>query len=88
MAFASELTDRSALGNLRVHFGTFANTGGGTGGDIDTKLRSCIHLQLTLERATVLTGECVVNESLPVAGKAVTIVTDADVDGVWMAVGY
>jgi hypothetical protein len=87
MAFASTLTDRASMGNKLVHYGTFASSGGDQGGDINTGLLKCEHIQFTANAAAV-GNDPVVNETLPVDGSAVTIVTDANEVGYWMAIGY
>ena len=89
MAFASSVNadGKTVMGNKRVHFGTFTNGGSDTGGNIDTGLEVCEHLQLTCKGSAVAANAPAVNETFPCAGNAVTIVTDADEDGYWMAVG-
>jgi len=84
MAFAAAVTGRTVFGNKRVHYGTYGNS---TGGDIDTGLRSCENIQLTNKGSAVDTGWAAVNESLPCAGSAVTIVHDSGSTGYWMAIG-
>lgn len=88
MAFASAVTDRSVFGNKRVNFGTYTNGSGDTGGDINTGLKTCEFISLQPNAAAVIATAPVVNETLPVAGSAVTVVTADDEDGYWMAVGY
>ena len=88
MAFESEVTIRSVMGNKRVHFGTYTNGSGDTGGDINTGLRSCEFLSLQPGGSSAIATAPVVNETLPVAGSAVTVVTADDEDGNWMAIGY
>ena len=86
MAFTSTITKRDATAKHRVHFGTFASTGSGTGGDIETGLEKVIHITFAVEASSVGNSP-VVNETLPCDGNAVTIVTDADETGTWMAWG-
>ena len=89
MAFSSSITQRAtSVGNKRMSYGEYISSGGGTGGDIDTGLRSCELIALTPFGAAVATNASVVNETFPVAGSAVTIVTDADQAGYWIAWGY
>ena len=67
--------------------GTFLSDGGTQGGNIDTGLRMCEGLVPVMNAAAV--GNCMsVNETFPVAGSAVTIVTDANEAGYWLAIGY
>lgn len=88
MTFAAAVTSKTVFGNKRVHFGTFTNGASDTGGDIDTGLRSCEEMFLQHGGSAVATNAPAVNETLPVAGSAVTIVTTAGFDGRWMAIGY
>lgn len=86
MALTTAISYKTVFGNKRVNFGTFANASSTTGGDVNTGLRSC-------EMFFAIPGgssaqEIAVNETLPVAGSAVTIVTEANASGYWMAIGY
>ena len=45
-------------------------------------------LLLQAKGAAVTANESVVNETFPVAGGDVTIVTDADLTGTFVAIGY
>lgn len=74
------------MGNKRVNIGTFTSSGSGTGGDIDTGLTLCEAIVFT-SYASAVGNDVVVNEDLPVAGNAVTIVSDADEVGQWIAIG-
>ena len=88
MAFGSEITQRAlAMGNKRMSMGTF-DCSSVAGGDVNTGLRSCEHIALIVKSSAVATGTPVVNETLPVDGKAVTIVTDSSAVGNWIAWGY
>jgi len=87
MAFASEVVGHPLpLGDLYLVRGTFTNTGGGTGGDIETGLSVVedLHVQ---EKGAAVVSNTVVNEDFPLNGGSVTIVTAADVDGRWIALG-
>jgi len=87
MVFTSTDTDRGVRGNKRVVTGTYTNTGGSTGGEIVTGLKRIEHLSLVQTGAAVTTGAPVANETFPLDSGDVTIVTDADADGIWEAVG-
>jgi hypothetical protein len=89
MAFSSEITQRAvAVGNKRMSMGTYSASSA-TGGNINTGLRSCEHIQLMpVNSALSSTLPPAVNETLPVAGSAVTIVTDSGATGNWIAWGY
>lgn len=87
MAFESAITGRGNIGNRAFTFGTFTNGGGDTGGDIKTGLHRCEFLALQHKGSAVATNAPVVNETLPVDGSAVTVVTDDGADGNWFAFG-
>jgi len=86
MAFSSAITERSVMGNKRVHFGTW-DGGGDNGGDVNTGLKSVEYMSLTPLTSASAAAPAVA-ETLPVDGSAVTIACGADVDGYWMAMGY
>jgi hypothetical protein len=88
MAFAFTITEQSYEGNKKIVRGTFANTGGSTGGDISTGLINCTSCVLQHTGAAVVASAPVCNETFPVAGGAVTIVTVADTAGTFEAKGY
>jgi hypothetical protein len=88
MAFTSTILGQSALANRRVTYGTYDTSSTETGGDIDTGLMTCECIMLTPKGSAVTSNQAVVNETLPVAGNAVTIVHDASSDGYWVAIGY
>lgn len=87
MAFASALVEKTVFGNKRIHKGTFTNDGGSTGGDIATGLNRVDHIQLQHTGSAAVASAPAVNETLPLASGAVTIVTTADASGVWIAEG-
>ncbi len=91
MAFTSSITQRDVWGSMAVTAGTFTNsTGGDTGGDVDTGLNRCYGLFLQPGGSSVTSNAAVVNETFTsngLTGSAITIVTDADVDGNWLAFG-
>lgn len=86
MAFSSTITSKSVVGDKVMVIGTFTNTAGSIGGDIDTGLKRVDSLSLIQYGAAVTTGAPVVNETFPLT-TAVTIVSDADVDGQYVAYG-
>jgi len=87
MAFSSAITHKTVFGNKRIHHGTFS-CASVAGGDINTGLRQCDFIHLQGKSSAVITNAPAVNESLPVAGSAVTIVTDSGMTGYWWAQGY
>ena len=90
MAFTSAITQRDVWGSMAVSMGTFTNGAGDKGGNIATGLNRCYGLILQPGGATVAGNACVVNETFTangLDGSAITIVTDAGVDGNWLAFG-
>jgi hypothetical protein len=87
VAFASAITDTGYIGNLRYAYGTYTNGVGDTGGDIDTGLDSVFFAALQPNAAATVAAQHVVNDTLPVAGNALTIVTGDGEDGYWFAIG-
>lgn len=87
MAFTSTILSRTVFGNKVVSYGTYTSTGGSTGGNIDTGINVVEMMLLTPKGTSVGTNESVVNETYPVAGSAVTIVTDSNQAGYWFAIG-
>ena len=86
MAFSSAIKGRTRSGNKRIHYGTFTCTAV-TGGDIDTGLLVCESIMLTHGGSSVEANVGVVNETLPMPGNAITIVTNNGDTGYWMAIG-
>jgi hypothetical protein len=87
MAFAAAITKRDVWGDKAVTMGTYTNGGGETGGDINTGLHMCEAIFLQPGGGTVNTNAPVVNETLPVAGSAVSVVMDDGTDGTFIAFG-
>ena len=90
MTMASSVTQRDVWGSMAVWMGRFPNGAGDKGGNIATGLNRCYGLILQPGGATVAGNACVVNETFTangLDGSAITIVTDAGVDGNWLAFG-
>ncbi len=90
MAFTSSITSGTKIfGSMQKSWGIFTNTSGSTGGDINTGLKSVESMNLNHTGSSVVASAPVVNEDLssPIDGTAVTIVTVADADGTWEAIG-
>ena len=67
------------MGNKRVHMGTFSQTGGDTGGDIDTGLKRIEY------------AECMAATNLSTSGGTLTVTTanpGGAQAGFWKAIGY
>jgi len=93
MAFSSAITMLDdgdvpeRVGRKKVTMGTFTNTAGSTGGNITTGLTKVDSIKLQHTGAAAIADEPSANETFPFEGGAVTIVTTADADGIWMATG-
>jgi len=88
MAFSYSITDTTVFGNKKIVYGTFTNAASSTGGDIVTGLTNCDALFLQSKGTAVIANAPVVNETFPVAGGSITIVTTANESGTFMAYGY
>ena len=87
MAFTAIIKGRYYDGGLKITYGSYVNSGGGTGGDIDTGIDRVIWMKLqTIGAVTVATSPSVY-ETVPCDGHAVTIVTGANESGRWEAHG-
>lgn len=86
MAFTFTITCRDLFGGKRVVYGTFANTSSSTGGDISLKELHNIDFFYAVNTASSVGNAPSVNGSVPL-GNVVTLVTDANMAGIWMALG-
>ena len=87
MAFSSTIKGKTVFGNKRVHWGTWTNGSGDTGGDISTGLKRVDMLVLTVKASTSAATAPVINETFPLASGSVTIVCEDNQDGYWLAIG-
>jgi hypothetical protein len=87
-AFAFTITKQTIQGDRKVVYGTFTPTAGSTGGDITTGLGVCEFIELQHTGGEVVTDMPVADETFPVVGGVVTIVTVADKAGLFKALGY
>jgi hypothetical protein len=85
--WTSTLIGRSVWGNKAVTFGTYQDLNSDGGGDINTGLNQCEKILLQPFGGAVTGNASAINETLPVAGSAVTIVCDAAQTGTWFAIG-
>lgn len=69
-------------------FGTYTNDGGSTGGDIVTGLTVVEAFFLQPKGSSVSANQPVVNETMPLSGGAVTVVTSVNEIGQFLAIGY
>ena len=88
MAFTYVIDEITVFGNKKCILGSYASESGSTGGDIDTGLTNCTDMFLQGVGAAVDVAEPNINETFPVAGGVMTIVTTADKVGRFMALGY
>ena len=88
MAFTFSILKQTIQGDRKVVTGTFTNASGSTGGDIATGLNVCETILLQHTGSAVVTDKPVANETFPLAGGVVTIVTVADKSGLFKAEGY
>jgi len=89
MAFSYTVTQRPIVnGNKRFCYGTF-DAGTDASGVINTGLRMCEHITLTVQTATGGASEVPGVVELPVSGDNVTLnFTDTAMTGFWKAEGY
>ena len=86
MGFTSVIVGTTIFGNKAVTWGTFESDGD-TGGDIDTGLRICDHIDLTVKKSAAVAAAPTNEETMPIAGSAITVDIGADEDGYWWAFG-
>lgn len=84
MTIVTTITKKNQVfGNLRMHIGTCTNDS--TGGDVVTGLSNVeIFIPINLGGTA---AEIAVNESFPLAGGTVTVVTESSIAFAWIAIG-
>lgn len=88
MAFTATTSSITVFGNKRIVIGSYTNTSGSSGGDVETGLLSVDFVSLTPNAAAIApTTSVAVNETLPLSGGTVTVVTGVDESGYFMVVG-
>lgn len=87
MAFAYAVLSTTVFGDRAIAMGTFTNTGGDTGGELDTGLKSLDHVSLTLGGSAGAPNQLAVDETLPLNTGIFTLASSADAEGVWFAIG-
>lgn len=91
MAFlvpAANIQRFPGTGSQEMVIGTFENTSGSTGGEVPTGLSHVRYFTAQHTGSAVVANAPVANETFPLNSGDVTLVTDADEDGIWMAIGY
>lgn len=87
MAFTDTKVGSTVFGNKRIHWGTYVNTAGSTGGLLDTVLNNCDWVTLTPRSAAVIASMHTIVDSFPNSGSQITVVTGAEEGGDWVAFG-
>ena len=87
MAFAYTITRDTVMGNMRIKWGTFTNTADEEGGDIKTGFTRTHWLIPFHSGSAAVASAPVADETFPLSGGDVTIVTTANADGYWVACG-
>jgi hypothetical protein len=87
MAFTSTIERKGRMGVHKFRIGTYTNTLASEGGDIDTGMPVVYSIKLVPKGAAVIATESVVNGTAPYDGTAVAVVTSADEEGYWFAIG-
>lgn len=88
MALTSTISGTISMGNKWATFGTYTDADSSGGGDIATGLKMCEAIFLQPSGAAVEGNAPSVDETLPIAGSAVTVVVDANSTGYWLAIGW
>jgi len=87
MTFSSTIKKQTVFGDMKVAMGTFTQSGGDTGGDIETGLNTVVILLPINNSAGLTASPATTNETFPCADP-VTIITEAGATGIWIAFGY
>ena len=90
MTIAAAIVKQMVWGRLRVHFGTYLDSGAATADDIDTGLRRCAFMITWEKKATAPTDVAGVNEDFtePIDGSAVNMIASGAAGaGYWLAFG-
>ena len=88
MTFAYEIIGhRHVMGDLYVVFGTFTNAYDDEGGEIDTGLGHVLMATCQHQYSFGMANDVKFDETFPVASGVLTLVTDAGVDGTFIAYG-
>ena len=77
MAFSNTMLNRIKMGGSVIEIGTFTNDST-AGGEVGTSLSRVDGFIIQPTGAAVNANEASVNETFPLAGSAVTVVTDSD----------
>ncbi len=89
MAFAYTVDRQDVFGARRIKYGTYTNSGGGTGGTINTGLDTVETFLMQPTGASVSANQPVVNGTFPITADkgAVVVVNSSNELGTWFAIG-
>lgn len=87
MTFSSTMDRPKQKGTEWEQRGTFTNDVADSGGDVSIAINYCTSFDIQPTGSDTLDKECVVDDTYPITGKSVSILTPAGVDGVWIAKG-
>lgn len=87
MAFTTTNGELTVFGNKRIFTCNFVNDSGSTGGEVVTGLSTVEKILIGHSGSAVVGNAPVYNETLPLNEGSVTVVTDADTSGTFMAIG-
>jgi len=88
MAFDYEEKGKTVFGDKVIIWGVYTNTGGGTGGDITTGLKSIDFAWIQATSAAVVANQHVItNTTWPLAATSFAVVTNSLDSGVYQAQG-
>ena len=87
MSITDTFVGRSVMGSECMTWGTYEDSSAGTEDDINTKLHICTRMILQPYGSAAGTDAPAINETFPLDGSAVTIITVASETGMWVAWG-
>ena len=87
MAFTITIDERGVMGDKRYVYGKYVNDGGSTGGEVTTGLSFVNSFQYQEKGSAVVGNRSVVDESFPLSSGDVTLVTNSNETGNFIAFG-
>lgn len=87
MAFKNTIEKVLQCTTGKVVSGNYESDGGSTGGEIETGLTNVYAIFLQPKGSAILANQPVVNETFPVSGGYITIITTANEIGTYIAIG-
>jgi len=86
MTFVSTMERPIQKGTEYEQRGTYLSDSGDSGGDIAIAINHCTAFDL-YPQGSAVASQGAVNETYPITGKSVSVVTAANVGGIWIAYG-